>query len=409
MHNVDEKFIAEVEETLDEVFKNRNAIEEHNFLKVLHAMQEEKLADRHFHSSSGYGYGDEGREKIESVYARIFSTEAALVRTGFVNGTHAISVGLRSIISSGETMIAVTGRPYDTILNTIGLSGTSKLSLIANGVIYKEVSLRDDDSIDIDAVLNELDETTKVIYVQRSSGYSFRKAVDIASMTELFAKVKEKKSDVIIMVDNCYGEFVEKLEPTDVGADLIAGSLIKNPGGSLALSGGYLAGKKDLIELCAETLTAPGIGGECGLTFGTNRNVLQGIFMAPAIVNSAVKGAIFASKVYQSLGYEVNPKPDDVRSDIIQCINLETRERVINFCEKIQAASPVDSFVVPEPWAMPGYDCDVIMAAGTFVQGSSIELSADAPMREPYSVYFQGGISYYHIKYAIISTLKGLL
>lgn len=393
---------AAIEKDLQGMFQKIDGIKQFNFYKVLEAMQHHQLSDRHFSWMTGYGYNDEGREKTEAIYARIFKAEDAIVRPQLVNGTHALTVGLTGILRPGDTMLAITGAPYDTLLETIGLNGPNGSSLLEIGVKYQELALNDAGDIqleDLSAILTGCGASPiKMVYIQRSSGYAFRKSLTIAAIAEAVALVKRLSPETLVMVDNCYGEFIEEKEPIEVGADLCAGSLIKNPGGGLALTGGYLVGTQKVIDLCSHKLTTPGIGKECGLTFGQTRTVLQGLFLAPEVVAGAIKGAIFTAKLFQDAGYDVKPKWDESRSDIIQAVKLGSEEKVIAFCKAIQAAAPVDSHVTPVPWAMPGYTSQVIMAAGAFVQGSSIELSADAPMREPYAVFFQGGLTYDHAK-----------
>jgi cystathionine beta-lyase family protein involved in aluminum resistance len=377
--------------------------------KVLAAFRENRIADTHFAWNTGYGYDDAGRAAVERVYADVFGTEAALVRPLIVNGTHAISLALTGVLRPGDELIYCTGAPYDTIRPTIGLSGDGMGSLREFGITYKQVELLPDGAIDHDAVKRALTPATRVLAVQRATGYSDRAAITMPQIGGFIDFCRNLDPNLIIFVDNCYGEFLDTMEPTERGADLIAGSLIKNPGGGLALSGGYIAGKRDLIEKIAYRMTAPGIGGECGLTFGQTRSVLQGLFIAPNVVAGALKGAVFCARFFENLGFHVNPLWNEPRSDIIETIRLGSPAALIAFCEGIQAASPVDSFVKPEPWAMPGYDDEVIMAAGAFVQGSSIELSADGPLREPYNVYFQGGLTYEHAKIGVLTAAQRLM
>lgn len=398
-----------VEAAIKDRFKEIEDIASFNQLKVLKAMQENRVSDTHFGWHTGYGYDDPGREAIERVFSSVFHTEDALVRPIIVNGTHALTLSLTGILRPGDEMLSITGKPYDTLEEVIGISGTSDQSLKVYGITYKGIELLEDGSFNEDEIIKNIHEKTRMIYIQRSAGYSWRPAITIADIERIISRVKQVKPDLIVMVDNCYGEFLDYREPTDVGADVMAGSLIKNPGGGLALTGGYIVGKEALIEKIAARLTSPGIGKECGLTFGQTRSMFQGLFMAPSVVSGAVKGAIFTSKLYQTLGYEVCPEPSAYRSDIIQAVKLGSADKVIRFCEGIQAAAPVDSYVTPTPWAMPGYTSEVIMAAGAFVQGSSIELSADAPIREPYIVYFQGGLTYEHSKFGALKSLSRLL
>ncbi len=397
------------EAQLSETFAKINQVKEENFYKVLFGMQKNKLSDRHFNWTTGYGYNDVGRDIVESIYADVFKTEAALVRTQIVNGTHALSLGLNAILRPGDHMLAISGIPYDTIHETIGIGIKNGASLTEIGVEYSDVALKASGEINIESAIANLRGNTKLIYIQRSSGYDFRAALNIEQIEQAITALKKVNSKLIFMVDNCYGEFIETREPSEVGANLIAGSLIKNPGGGLALSGGYLAGDAAIIEQCAFKLTAPGIGKECGLTFGQNRTILQGLFMAPSVTADALKSAIFAAKLFESYGYEVTPKWHEQRGDIIQAVLLGDRAKVIAFCKAVQSVAPVDNFVSPEPWDMPGYDSEVIMAAGAFVQGSSIELSADAPMREPYAVFLQGGLNYQHGKLGAMRALQSVL
>ena len=381
----------------------------YNQIKVLNAFQENRISDMHFSWNTGYGYNDPGREALENVYSTIFSTEAALVRPIIVNGTHALALTLSGILRPSDELIYASGAPYDTLEEVIGIRGEGKGSLKDFGIEYSQIELLENGRIDFSELGKAITKKTKVIALQRATGYGFRKAITIDEIREWVAFVKNIDQDIVCMVDNCYGEFIDILEPTDVGADVMAGSLIKNPGGGLALSGGYIVGRRDLIEKISYRMTAPGIGGECGLTFGQNRNMFQGLFIAPKTVNGALKGAILCSKVYENLGYEVCPKSTEPRSDIIQSIKFGNKEAIIGFCEGIQAAAPIDSYVVPIPWDMPGYEDQVIMASGSFVQGSSIELSADAPIRPPYIAYFQGGLTYEHSKYGVIKSLQHLV
>lgn len=398
--------IDEAEKAASASFERLDDITTYNQYKVLEALRNNRISDTHFAWNTGYGYDDAGREATEKVYADVFHTEAALVRPLIVNGTHALTLTLTGILRPGDEMIYCTGGPYDTLEDVIGIRGEGKGSLKEFGITYKQVDLAPDGSIDLDALGAAIGPATRMVCMQRSTGYGWRKAISIEDMEACVRFVKSIRSDIICMADNCYGEFLDTSEPTDVGVDVMAGSLIKNPGGGLALSGGYIVGRADLIESISYRMTSPGIGGECGLTFGQTRSILQGLFMAPKVVNGAVKGAILCANVFQRLGFEVCPRPEDLRSDIIQAVKLGSPEGVISFCKGIQCAAPVDSFVTPVPWDMPGYDSQVIMAAGAFVQGSSIELSADAPIREPYIVYFQGGLTYEHSKFGVIRALQ---
>ena len=356
--------------------------------------------------TTGYGYNDVGREVIEKVYADIFHTEDSLVRVQFVNGTHTIATVLQALLMPSDKLLAISGRPYDTLCEVIGIT-KNDLSLISYGVKYDEISLKEDGNFDIAKIEEYLKENkVKVIHIQRSKGYALRKSLNIDDIKEVIEHIRKIDKEVIIMVDNCYGEFVEKLEPTDVGADVVCGSLIKNPGGGLCETGGYIAGKEYVIKLCAEKLTCPGIGKECGATLDQNRNILQGIFMAPSIVKNAMKSAVFTAKMLQDIGYEVYPSAFDKRSDIVQAIKFNDEKKLITFIQQIQAESPIDSYVRPEPWDMPGYDDKVIMAACTFIDGASIELSADSPIREPFVAYMQGGLTYESAKLAICSAVS---
>ena len=396
---------------VEEQFKIYDEIREYNQLKVLNAFQEERISDMHFTNSSGYGYDDIGRDTLDKVYARIFNTESALVRPHFVNGTHAIGCALMGNLRTNDTMVCITGAPYDTLHNIIGISGKENIgSLKEYGVNYKQVDLKDG-KFDTEAIIKVLkeDPSIKLVHIQRSTGYGWRKSFLVSEIGEIISVIKEIRSDVCVFVDNCYGELIDTIEPTDVGADLIAGSLIKNLGGGIAPTGGYIAGKKKYVEQAAYRLTTPGIGGECGSTFGVMRQFYQGLFLAPHIVMEALKGAVFCARIMEIAGFEVLPKYNDKRSDIIQAIKFNDREKLIQFCNGIQKGSPIDSYVECEPWAMPGYNDEVIMAAGAFIQGSSIELSADAPIREPYIAYLQGGLTFDHAKIGILISLNSIL
>ena len=392
-----------------EDFKVLDDIMTYNQYKILDSFQKNRLSDMHFGWNTGYGYDDAGRDAIEKVYADIFHTDKALVRPTIVNGTHALAITLLGILRPGDELIYCTGGPYDTLEEVIGIRGEGNGSLKDYGISYKQVELLPDGSIDLNGIAEAITDKTRMVTVQRATGYGWRKAITIDEIARWAEFVEDLNPDIIKMTDNCYGEFLDIKEPTDVGVDVIAGSLIKNPGGGLALTGGYVCGREDLIDKIQYRMTCPGIGGECGLTFGQTRAMFQGLFQAPKVVNGAVKGAILCGKAYEKLGFEVCPKPEDKRSDIIQAVRLKTPEAVEAFCQAIQAAAPVDSHVSPIPWDMPGYESQVIMAAGAFVQGSSIELSADAPMREPYNVYFQGGLTYEHSKFGVIKSLDTLL
>lgn len=402
-------FTEKAEERLKDRFRELDLLRQYNQYKVIHAFRKNRIADRHFAWNTGYGYDDEGRAALEHVYADIFHTEAALVRTQIVNGTHALAITLAGILRPGDEMIYCTGGPYDTLEEVIGVRGQGMGSLKEFGISYKKVDLLPDGSIDLEGVRKAITDKTRMCCLQRSTGYADRRAITIPEI-EAWAKiVKNVNPDIITMADNCYGEFLDTKEPTDAGVDIIAGSLIKNPGGGLALSGGYCAGKKELVDKIAYRLTCPGIGGECGLMFGQTRAMMQGMFLAPVVAVNALKGAMLCGEVYSALGYDVKPASGDRRSDIIQCVTLGSAEAVVSFCQGIQQASPIDSFVSPEPWDMPGYEDQVVMAAGAFVQGSSIELSADAPIRPPYIVYFQGGLTYEHSRLGVMMSLEHLM
>ena len=425
--DIDERVIDLVQSTesrLAERFAGIDDITAICQMKVLKAFQDNHINATHFDWSTGYGYDDAGREAVERVYASVFRTEAALVRPNIVNGTHAIAATLLGMLRPGDELIEVTGTPYDTLQTVIGRDsenkangrtghgllneGAFKGTIRDYGIAYKEVALGPDMDVDTDAIRKAVSKDTKVVALQRSTGYDWRPAISLESLRKVTELVHGIDPGIIVMLDNCYGEFVDITEPTEFGVDVMAGSLIKNPGGGLALSGGYIVGRADLIEQISYRLTCPGIGAECGLTFGQNRNVLQGLFIAPRVVNSALKGALLAGNIYDSLGFEVMPAADAKRSDIIQAIKFASPERTVEFCKAIQAAAPIDSYVSPEPWDMPGYADQVVMAAGAFVQGSPIELSADSPIREPYIAYFQGGLTYEHSRYGIIRSLDSL-
>lgn len=401
------RFIIKKEKLILEKFKEIDSIKEYNQYKVISAMQKSRLSSVDFNWTTGYGYGDIGREKVEEIYSRIFNTEDALVRPTIASGTHAITLTLSGLLRPGDELIAITGSPYDTLQKVIGVKGNVSGTLMDYGIKYKEIPLKCN-TINTEEVIRNISSKTKLLLIQRSTGYSDRRALRNDEIESAIKFIREYNKDVIIMVDNCYGEFLELKEPTDVGADIMAGSLIKNPGGGIALSGGYVVGKSVLVEQIANRLTAPGIGKDCGLTFGTTRSTLQGLFLAPHIVAEAVKGALLVAIVYKELGFNVVPDIHDIRSDIIQAVQLNSPERVVEFCKGIQAASAVDSFVTPEAWDMPGYEDKVIMAAGGFIEGSSIELSADGPMREPYFAYYQGGLTYEHCKLGVLKSVDNL-
>lgn len=396
-----------IEEELGERFAQIDRVAEYNQLKVIHAMQENRVSAECFQSSSGYGYNDLGRETLEKVYASCFCGEDALVRPQITCGTHALALALMSNLRPGDELLSPVGKPYDTLEEVIGIR-PSKGSLAEYGVTYRQVDLLSDGSFDYENIKNTINERTKLVTIQRSKGYATRKTLSVERIGELVAFVKKIKPDVICMVDNCYGEFVEEREPLEVGADMIVGSLIKNPGGGLAPVGGYIVGKKECVENAAYRLTSPGLGKEVGASLGIMQSFYEGLFLAPTVVAGALKGAIFAANIYERLGFDVIPDGKESRHDIIQAVAFHNPDALVAFCEGIQAAAPVDSYVMPEPWAMPGYDSDVIMAAGAFVQGSSIELSADGPLKPPYAVYFQGGLTWYHAKLGILKSLQKL-
>lgn len=399
-----------IEEELQPLFLDIDTVREYNSLKVLDAMRRARLSDTHFAWNTGYGYNDSGREKTEEIFSNIFKSEDSIVRPTIVNGTHALTLCLQGILKSGFELISISSKPYDTLDKVIGISD-SYHSLISQGVVYTQIDLLENgdfDYVEIEKAVKSSN-SRKMVYIQRSKGYSRRKSILIDDIEKVVKFVKNIDSEIIVMVDNCYGEFIETREPIEAGADIMAGSLIKNPGGGLAIAGGYICGNKELVDIVADRMTSPGIGKECGLTFGTTRTLLQGLFLAPMIVSNAKKGAVFCAKLFENYGYDTFPKFSDQRSDIIQSVGLNSKEEIISFCRGIQKAAPVDSFVTPEPWAMPGYDSEVIMAAGAFIQGSSIELSADAPIKEPFTVYFQGGLTYEHSKIGAQIALSEIL
>ena len=395
-------------ETLCPRFAEIDARAEINQAKVLAAMQKNRVNATHFAASTGYGYDDEGRANLERVYADAFPTEAALVRPQITCGTHALAVALSANLLPGDELLAISGKPYDTLEEVIGIR-PSPCSLAEYGVSYRQVDLLDDGSFDLPAIRAAISAKTKLIHIQRSKGYQPRPTLSVAQIGEAIAVCRAVKPDVTIMVDNCYGEFVETVEPSDVGADMIVGSLIKNPGGGLAPIGGYIAGTQKCVDRCAYRLSAPGLGQEVGANLGLMPSLYQGFFLAPNVVSGAVKGAVFTAAVYESLGFRVVPAASEERHDIIQCVELKSPEGMLAFCKGIQSAAPVDSYVDPVPGDMPGYDSQVIMAAGAFVQGSSIELSADGPIRPPYAVYYQGGLTWYHAKLGVLLSLQKML
>ncbi|MGB8455047.1 MAG: methionine gamma-lyase family protein [Anaerocolumna sp.] len=424
-------YCEEIENSLKERFYEIDKVAEYNQLKVLKAMQDNRVSDIHFAATTGYGYNDLGRDTLEKVYAAVFRTESALVRPQLISGTHALSTALSGNLRPGDEILSPVGKPYDTLEGVIGIkkketerSGqslnesnetshkedTGRLtgSLAEYGITYSQVDLLPDGSFNYDEIRKAMNERTKLVTIQRSKGYDTRPSLSIQRIGELIRFIKDINPNVICMADNCYGEFVETIEPTDVGADLCVGSLIKNPGGGLAPIGGYIVGKEEFVDNAAFRLTAPGLGREVGATLGINGQLFQGLFLSPAVVSGALKGAIYAANIYEKLGFPVIPNGSESRHDIIQAVTLGTPEGIIAFCKGIQAAAPVDSFVTPEPWAMPGYHSEVIMAAGAFVQGASIELSADAPIEPPYAVYFQGGLTWYHAKIGILMSVQKL-
>ncbi len=401
------KFGEEIEASLKDRFEVIDERAEYNQLKVIKAMQKNRVSDIHFAATTGYGYNDLGRDTLEKVYASVFEAESALVRPQLMSGTHALHIALSGNLRPGDQLLSPNGKPYDTLEEVIGIR-ESPGSLKEYGVTYRQVDLRPDGSFDFDGIAKAINEKTKLMTIQRSKGYAVRPTFSVDQIGEVIAFAKKIKPDLICMVDNCYGEFVELTEPTQVGADMAVGSLIKNPGGGLAPIGGYIVGRKDCVDRAAFRLSAPGLGREVGASLGLNQSLYQGLFLSPTVVAGALKGAIFAANIYEKLGFAVVPDSKEERHDIIQSITFGTPEGVVAFCQGIQAAAPVDSFVTPEPWDMPGYDAPVIMAAGAFVKGSSIELSADGPIKPPYAVYFQGGLTWYHAKLGILMSLQKL-
>ena len=408
---IDEKvynFCSEVEANLKDRFEEIDKIAEQNQIKVIKAMQEARFAEEHLGGTTGYGYNDAGREAVEEIYANVFGTEDALVRQQITCGTHALAIALSANLRPGDEILSPVGKVYDTLEGVIGVR-PSKGSLAEFGITYKQVDLLPNGDFDFEKIKKSINENTKLIEIQRSKGYDVRPTLSVEKIGEVIKFIKEIKPDVICMVDNCYGEFVELIEPSQVGADMVVGSLIKNPGGGLAPIGGYICGTKECIENCAYRLTSPGLGKEVGASLGVTRDIAQGLFLAPTVTAAALKGAIFAANIYEKLGFKTVPDSKESRHDIIQAVEFGKPELIQAFCEGIQAAAPVDSFVTPVPWDMPGYDSQVIMAAGAFVSGASIELSADAPMKEPYAVYFQGGLTYPHAKFGIMMSLQKIV
>lgn len=409
MYDINDKIINlanKCEEEISELYNEIDEVALYNQAKVLKAFQRNKVSQVHFGSTTGYGFGDSGREVIEKVYSDIFNTEDSLVRVQFVSGTHTIATVLQALLMPGDKMLAISGKPYDTLCDVIGIN-ESPLSLKNYGVKYDQIDLIDKERFDLDKIEDYLKkEKVKLVHIQRSRGYELRKALYISDIEEVIAVIKKIDENIIVMVDNCYGEFTEKLEPSDVGADIICGSLIKNMGGGLATMGGYIAGKKSLIERCADKLTCPGVGKECGATLGQNRNILQGAFMAPTTVKNALKTAVFSAALMEQLGFDIYPGVFDKRSDIVQTVKFNDENKFIKFIQGIQATSPVESNVIPHPWDMPGYEDKVIMAAGTFIEGATIELSADGPLKSPYIAYLQGGLTFESAKLSICKALQ---
>ncbi len=404
------KMAEKAEEMCRERFNEIDKIAMKNTMRVMEAFQDNRVAECCFAGTTGYGYDDMGRDTLDKIYAQIFGTEAALVRIGFVNGTHAISTAMFSLVKPGDTILSVTGTPYDTIRPAIGIEGDYHGSLKFYGIKYDEVALTPEGNPDFEGIEAKCaDPKVTAVMIQRSIGYDIRRALSVREIGEICKVVKSVNPKINVMVDNCYGEFVDVIEPTHVGADLVVGSLIKNPGGGLAPTGGYIAGKKELIENASYRMTTPGIGGECGSTLGNNRLMFQGLFVAPHVVAQAIKTAVFCAAMMQQMGIETSPGINGERNDIIELIKTGSPEKLKKFCAGIQAGAPVDSYVTPEPWPMPGYNCPVIMAAGAFVQGASIELSADGPMREPYIAYLQGGITYESGKLGIMMAVSAML
>ena len=401
-------FCNEILAGLEKRFKDIDTVAEYNQMKVLNAMQKNNTAEMLLHGSTGYGYDDEGRDNLERIYADIFHTEDALVRPQIACGTHALNVALAGNLRPGDELLSPVGKPYDTMDEIIGIR-ESKGSLAEYGITYRQVDLLEDGTFDYENIRKAINEKTKLVTIQRSKGYDSRPSFTVTQIGELIKFIKEIKPEVICMVDNCYGEFVETIEPSDVGADMVVGSLIKNPGGGLAPCGGYIAGTAECVENAAYRLSSPGLGKEVGATLSVNDRFYQGLFFAPTVVASALKAAVFAANVYEKLGFKAIPNGTEVRADIIQAVELRSPEKLLAFCAGIQAAAPIDSFVTPIAWDMPGYDSQVVMAAGAFVQGSSIELSADGPLREPFTAYFQGGLTWPHAKLGIIKSLQSLV
>jgi cystathionine beta-lyase family protein involved in aluminum resistance len=395
-----------VEKDMEAVLREIDAIREYNQMKVIRAMQNHKLSDSHFAGTTGYGYDDRGREILDAVYADIFKAEDALVRHQIVSGTQALAICMYGVLRPGDELLSVSGKPYDTLEEVIGIRGSGAGSLKEFGVAYRQVELLEDGSIDLEGIRRAINDRTRLVLIQRSRGYCWRPTLRIDEIARAIEVIKSMKKDAVVLVDNCYGEFVEEREPVEAGADLVAGSLIKNPGGGLAPTGGYVAGKEEYVKLAAYRLTTPGMGKKVGATLGHNRLLFQGIFLAPHVVAESLKGAVYCAGLMKRFGFETSPAFDDKRGDIIQAIRFTDPDSLIAFCQGIQKGSPVDAFVTPQPWDMPGYDCPVIMAAGAFIQGSSIELSADAPIKPPYTAYMQGGLVYEHVKLGVLIALQ---
>lgn len=409
--NIDEKILNASDKALEKAkdqFKIIDEITEYNQQKVLSAFIKHGVSESHFASTTGYGYGDRGRETLDKIWADVFGAEDALVRHNFTCGTHTLATALFGVLRPGDKMLAVTGTPYDTIHSVIGLSGEGMGSLKDFGILYDEVKMKNG-RLDYEAIEKAVDDSVTMVYIQRSRGYELRPSLLISEIEKVVKLAKSKNPNVIVMVDNCYGEFVQKLEPCDVGADLIAGSLIKNAGGGMARTGGYIAGRKDLVEKCAYRLTTPGLGKEVGATLGMNRELYMGLFYAPHTVGEALKSAVYISALYSGFGFDTTPAYDAERGDIVQSLGLGNEERLVAFCKGVQSGSPIDSFLSPEPWDMPGYDSKVVMAAGAFTMGSSIELSADAPIREPYYAWIQGGLTFHSAKLCALLAAQKML
>ena len=402
------RFGQQVEESLKGRFAQMDQVTEYNQLKVIKAMQKNRVCEACFYPSTGYGYNDLGRDTLEQVYADTFHTEAGLVRPQITCGTHALAIALFGNLRPGDELLSPVGKPYDTLEEVIGIRPSCG-SLAEYGVVYRQVDLREDGTFDYENIKKAINEKTKMVTIQRSKGYQTRPSFSVRQIGELISFIKNIRSDIICMVDNCYGEFVDTIEPTDVGADLMVGSLIKNPGGGLAPIGGYIVGKKEYVDAASYRMTSPGLGKEVGASLGVNSSFFQGFFLAPTVTRSALKSAVFAANIYEKLGFPVIPNGSEPRQDIIQAVTLGTPQGLVAFCKGIQHAAPVDSYVDPEAWDMPGYDSQVIMAAGAFVQGSSIELSADGPMKPPYAVYFQGGLTWEHAKLGVLMSLQKMV